>query len=150
MHSARTGHPRSLSLSHCTLNHFLTDLPSQIVLSMPGPRKNPLFKCMCGCNHLVTQWTVQRHMEAPSPAIVQIESPPPPKQRHVAHSQADASSSSSSHPRLHPQSFEFNPSLPSLDPAAASAVPQLPGDAPSKVSGSFVDRILLNLHAWTH
>jgi hypothetical protein len=72
----------------------------------------------------------------------------------TSHSHADASSSSSGHPRfstpqLHTSSFEFNPSLPLLDPPPAPDLLQSPGDARTEASGCSFDNILLNLHART-
>ena len=74
----------------------------------------------------------------------------------VSHSRADTSSSSSGHPPSPVPSFEFNPSLefspslPSLDPAPASNLLQLPGAAHTEASGLFIDNICLNIHAGTH
>jgi hypothetical protein len=114
------------------------------------------------------------------PPIVHLESPPPPKRRHIAnfqadqkssiikpskqkqsrtdnnsstsHSRADASSSSSDHPppQLNAPSFEFNASLPSLDPPPASNLLQSPGEALTEASGPFIDNVLLNLRALAH
>ena len=65
------------------------ELPSQIVMSLPAPRKHPVLLCKCGCNGQVTRWTARRHrMAHASPLIPQHESPPPPKRRHITHSQA--------------------------------------------------------------
>jgi len=66
--------------------------------------------------------------------------------------QADANSSSGGDPdpELHALSFEFNPSLPLLDPAAASDLLQSPGDARTEASGRFLDDVLLDLHTRTH
>jgi len=130
---------------------------------MPEPRKHPLYICSCGCNREVSRWTVRHHLAA------RLKSPPPPKRRRTthpqvgqkplttglgkqkrprsennsstSHSRADAGSSSSNNPQFHAPSFEFNPSLPLLDP---------PGDALTEASGPTVDDILLNLHARTH
>jgi hypothetical protein len=143
---------QSESVSQHSLSFSLAELPSQIVMSVPESGKNPLRRCRCGCNRLVTRWTRRRHLKNNS----QLESPPPPKRRRIAHSQAgqesptdnnsstshsraDASTSSSDHPQLHAPSFEFNPSLPSP-----------PEDARTEVSGLFVDDVLLNLYARTH
>jgi len=73
----------------------------------------------------------------------QSESHPPPKRCRIAHFQADASSSSSA-----PLS-DLNPSLPFLDPPAASDLPQLPGYTHPIPSSHSVNDILLNLHART-
>lgn len=136
------------------------------------PETNNLVRlCSCGCNKEVSRWTEQRHKKN-SP----LEFPSPPKRRRIAHfhggresliirpgkrkqsragnnsstshSLADAGSSSSGHipPRLHSPPFEFNPSLPLLDPPPAL----LAGDALTKASGPFVDNVLLDLHARLH
>ncbi len=73
----------------------------------------------------------------------------------TSHSCADASSSSRncpqfSTPQLHEPLFEFNPSLPLVDPPATPNLLQPPGDAHTEASGHFVDNVLLNLHAQTH
>jgi hypothetical protein len=66
VHSARTGHPQSLSLSQHTLSCPLAELPSQIVMSVPG--KNPRYMCSCGCKRSLTRWTTRRHEKLrPSP-----------------------------------------------------------------------------------
>ena len=103
----------------------------------------------------MSRWQIKRHREvkkkgkdrkaSPPSVTVQHESPLPPKWRHISHSQADASSSSSGHPQSHAHLFEFNPSLLFLDPQAA-----LPGNARTESSDHFVDDVLLNLHAWAH
>lgn len=72
----------------------------------------------------------------------------------TSHSRADASSSSSDRPQiptsqLNAPSFEFNPSLPLLDPPPASNSPQPPGDARGEASSRFADEVLL-FHARTH
>jgi len=78
------------------------------------------------------------------------KSHPPPKWRHIAPLQADASSSSSGHPQFHTPSSEFNPSLPFFDPPAASTnLPQSPGYARSIPSSQFVNNVPLNLHTRT-
>jgi len=78
------------------------------------------------------------------------ESCPPPKQRHIAPLQADASSSSSGHPQFHTPSSKFNPSLPFFNPPAASTnLPQSPGYARSIPSSQFVNNVPLNLHTRT-
>src|SRR5882757_2726964 len=146
-------------------------------MPVPKPTKHPLRTCGCGCNREVTRWTERLHKKnPPTHPITQLESPPPPKRRRIAHfqapqesfitrpgkqkqfradnnsspshSRADASSSSSDHPQLHAPSF--NPSLPLLDPPPASNLLQLPEDAPAEASRPSVDDILLNLHARTH
>jgi len=134
-----------------TLNHPLADLPSEVLTSMPPKSlKNPLFLCPCGCNRLLTQWPIQQHLKLKLQASIgQHESPPPPKQHRITHFQADASSSSG-HPQLDVPLFEFNPSLPSVDPPAASDPLQSPVDAHTEASGRFVDDFLLNLHTQTH
>src|SRR6266852_8206783 len=87
-----------------------------------------LHLCSCGCNREVSQSTVWHHKRNPPLPIEQLESPPPPKQSHIAHFQAGQESfvvqpgkqkqsrtddnSSTSHPRAdtsssssdHPQS----------------------------------------------
>jgi hypothetical protein len=162
VHSARTGHPRSLSSSQLTLSYSLAELPSQIVMSVPELGENPDL-CSCGCNRPLSRWTLWRHRN--QPLIVQPESLPPPKRRRVAHFQAgqelirpgkqkqsrtdnnsstshsDAVFSSSDHPQLHIPSFEFNPSLPLLDPPPTSNLLQSPGDALTEASGLFVDDV---------
>jgi hypothetical protein len=45
--------------------------------------------------------------------------------------------------------FEFNPSLPLLDPPLAPSSLQPPGDTCTEASGCFVDNILLDRHAQT-
>ena len=82
---------------------------------------------------------IQHHLNAP-----------PPKWRGIAHFQVDSSSFSGGHPQLHAPLFEFNPSLPLLNPPVASGSLQSPGDAYTKVSGHFIDDFLLNLHTQTH
>jgi len=57
----------------------------------------------------------------------------PRKRRRITRFQADTSSSSSDHPQLRAPSFEFNPSLPLLNPPA-----------------TLNDDVLPNLHARTH
>jgi len=47
-------------------------------------------------------------------------------------------------------SFEFNPSLPLLNPTTALSLLQPPRDACTKASSDFVEGILLNLHTRTH
>jgi len=110
-------------------------------------------KCTCGCNRLLSRWQRWRHFKAKALAIastVQPESPPPPKRRRIAHIQADTGSSSSDQPQLHTPSFDFSPSLPSLDPPAALDLLQSPGDGRTIPSGRFFDDVLLSLHARTH
>jgi hypothetical protein len=129
-------------------------------------------KCSCGCNRLVSRTTEWRHGHngtAPPSLRVQHESPLPPKRRRIAHSQvgqepfiirsgkqkqshadngshsrADANSSS------HAPSFEFNSSLPLLDPPPASNLLQSTGDAHTESSVLIIDDILRNLHVRTH
>jgi hypothetical protein len=114
------------------------------------------------------------------PQLGKTGSPPPPKQRRIAHFQAGQESliitpdkqkqshtdniSSTSHsrvdagdhpqfstPQLHAPSFnEFNPSLPLLDPPPASNLLQQPGDALTEVSGLFVNDVLLKFRTRTH
>jgi hypothetical protein len=116
----------------------------------PKPLKNRRFLCSCGCNRLLTRWPIQQHLKLKHLASIgQHESPPPPKRRRITHFQADASSSSG-HPQLDAPSFEFNPSLPLVDPPAASDPLQSPVDAQTEVSGRFFDDVLLNLHTQTH
>jgi hypothetical protein len=83
-------------------------------------------------------------------STAQPESPPPPKQRRIAHIQVDTGSSSSNHPRLHTPPFDFSPSLPLLDPPAALDLLQLPGDGRTVPSGRFFDDVLLSLHTRTY
>jgi hypothetical protein len=134
-------------------------------MSVPESRKEDTHRiCSCGCNRSISRWTERRHLQK---NLSRLESPPPPKRRRIAysqagqesfiirpckqkqsrtdnnsstsHSRADASSSSSDHPQLHAPSFEFNPSLPSP-----------PEDARTEASGLLVDDALLNLYARTH
>jgi hypothetical protein len=176
VHSARTGHPHILSSSQHTLSCSLAELPSQIVMPEPeSKRKDPYRICGCGCNCLLSRSAVYRHersLASPPPlkrrriAHVQggqesfITRPRKEKQSRTGnnsstfHSHADASSSSSDHsrfstPQVHSSSFEFNPSLPLLDPPAASNLLQSPGDQRTEASGLFVDNVSLNLHART-
>jgi len=109
----------------------------------------------------LSRWGIRRHRiakaeaEAQAPAkgeaqaqakvgaqaqapIVRHEFFPPPKQCRIAQFQMDAGSSSSDDPQLHTPSFDFNPSLPLPDPQR------------TKVSGRFINDVLLNLHTWTH
>ena len=78
------------------------------------------------------------------------------QQQHDAHFQADASSLGATFSGGHPQldapgpSFDFNLSLPLVDPPAAFDSLQSPEDAHTKVSGRSLDDILLNLHTQTH
>ena len=97
--------------------------------AIPSPFEVLFTQYLCILHHRRQKET------SPSPWL---ESPPPPKQRRIAHFQAgqeDASSSSSGHPppQLHPPPFEFNPSLPLLDPPSAPAV----GDAVTGAPGPF-------------
>src|SRR5712691_9180818 len=86
----------------------------------PKSPKNHLIPCTCGCNRLLTQWPIRKHLRCKLQASIgQHESPPPPKRRHITDFQADVSSSSG-YPQLDAPSFEFNPSLPLVDPPAAS------------------------------
>ena len=145
-------------------------------MSVPELRKGPLCLCNCGCNRQVSRWTKWRHQKPP--LIVQPESHPPPKRRHIAHfqagqesfvirpgkqkqsstdnnssishSRADAGSSPSDHPQLHAPSPKFNPSLPLLDLPPALNLLQSPGDALTDASGLFVNNVLPNLHTRTH
>src|SRR5260221_1917923 len=114
----------------------------------PKSQKHPLSLCTCRCNCRLTRWSIQNHLKLKT-SIAQHESPPPPKRRHIPHFQADASSSSG-HPQLDAPPFEFNPSLPFVDPPAASDSPQSPGGAHTEATGRFVDGVLLNLHTQTH
>jgi hypothetical protein len=81
--------------------------------------------------------------------MAQHESPPPPKRRRITHLQPDASSSSGGHPQMDAPLFEFDPSLTSVGPPAASDSQQPPGDTRTEVSGRFFDGVLLNLHTRT-
>ena len=121
-------------------------------MSLWGSQKNPLYDCPCPCNRQVTQWMMLHHKKHTLLPPITPESPPPPKQHQIAHFQVDASSSrpSSGHPQLCAHSFEFNPSLPLLDPPAASNSHQLLEDVRTKVSSHFIDDVLRNLHAQTH
>jgi hypothetical protein len=105
-------------------------------MSVPESRKNDRRICSCGCNRQVTRTTDWRHRKKErallSPLVVRLETPPPPKRRRIAHSQAPP--------------FEFNPSLPLLDPPPASSA----GDALTEASVHFVDNVLLDLQARTH
>ena len=130
--------------------------------------------CNCGCNRLVSPWTARRHQ---TPLLPRPESPHPPKRLRTAYSQAgqesrpgkqkqsradnissasrshtDASSSSIDHAQSHAPvpSFEFNPSLPLLDPPLVLNSPPSPGDAHTQASGLLLDNILLNRHTRTH
>lgn len=114
----------------------------------PKSLKNPRLLCTCGCNKLLTRWPIRQHLKRLA-SIGQHESPPHPKRRRITHFQADASSSSG-HPQLDAPSFEFGPSLPLVDPPAASDPLQSPVDAHAEASGRFVDSVLLNLHTQTH
>lgn len=78
------------------------------------------------------------------------ESLPPPKRRRIAHFQAEASSSPSGHPQFHAPSSDFNPSVPFLDPPAASNLVQSPESTPAIPSGRLVNDVLLNLQTRTH
>ena len=117
-----------------------------MVLSKPKPKSRKLYLCTCGCNRLVRRWTIRRHRIKKA----SVESPPPLKQRCIAHFQADTDSSSSDHPQLHAASFDFSFSLPSLDPPATLDLLQSPGDGRTLPSGRFVDNVLLSLHTRTH
>ena len=112
-------------------------------------QKPKKFQCICGCNRLLTQWTIWCHVQS-STMQRKSGSPPPCKRHCTGHFQAGASSSSSSHPQFHMPSFEFDPSLPFLDLPEASNLLQLPGYTHTIPSGCIVDDILLNLHARTH
>lgn len=94
---------------------------------------------------------MRRHLHDLLPPITP-ESPPPPKRRRIAHFEADGNSSgpSSGHPQLRAHSFEFNPSLPLMDPPEASNSHQLLEDVRTEASGHFVADALLNLHTRTH
>jgi hypothetical protein len=98
----------------------------------------------------VSRCTKWRHTKTPSSAVEQLGSPPPPKRRRIAHSQADAGSSASAHPQLYAHSFEFDPSPPLHDVSAASSLLQPPGDAPTNAPSHLVDDVLRNFHARTH
>ena len=103
---------------------------------------------------MVTGWTVWRHKK--KTLVGRLESPPPPKRCRInspaSHSRTDAGSSSSDHhpPQLHAPPFEFNPSLPLLDPSPASNLLQSPGDSLTEAPGPSVDNVPLDLHAQTH
>ena len=146
VHSARTGHTRSLSSSQHTLSCSLTKLPSQIVMSVQGSGRDLFRICIC-CNRSLSRLTRRHHRERCRKMQLESRSPPP-KWCRIAHFQvgqessnsctscfcAGGSSSSSDHPQistpqLHTPSFKFNPSLPLLDPPVASNLLQLPEDA---------------------
>jgi hypothetical protein len=65
VHSARTGHPCSLSSSLPTFGSSLAELPSQIVMSVPESGRNRRHVCSCGCNHSVSRLTEWRHQKKP-------------------------------------------------------------------------------------
>lgn len=62
----------------------------------------------------------------------------------------DATARPGGDPELPAPSFEFNPSLPLLDPPAASEPLQSPEDVRPEASGRFINDILLTLHTQTH
>ena len=158
------------------LNHLLR---LTIIMSVPESRKSTI-TCGCGCNRMVSRSTKWCHKkEHPPTFIVQLESPPSPKRRCIAHFQLGQESSiirpneqkqsrtdcnfSTSHShinvssasdhsalQLHVSSFNSNTSLPSLNSPLASNLLQSPGDALTEASGPCLDNILLNLHARTH
>ena len=92
----------------------------------------------------------QAEAQAQAQAPIMRESLPPPKCRRISHFQAGASSSSSGDPKFHAPSFEHNILSPLPNSPMASDSLQLPEDAPTKVSGCFVNDVLLRLHARTH
>ena len=141
-----------VSPSQHTLSCSLAKLPSQAFMSksVPQSEKNRRRKCSCGCSHLVTRWTEWRHKK-------NISFPPSPKRRRIAPSQTgqEPSTTKPEQRQSYTDSFEFDPSLLSLDspPLAASNLLQLPGGActdTTEASGLSVDSILLSLHAQTH
>jgi hypothetical protein len=69
--------------------------------------KNLLRLCPCGCNGMVTRWTIRSHKKAEAQAEARASVTPPPKQRRIAHLQADANSFSD-HPQPHPPLLESN------------------------------------------
>lgn len=86
----------------------------------------------------MTRWTIRRHMKRLEKSRVtdaQVHATPPPD----------------GDPELPAPAFEFefNPSLPLLDPPAASEPLQSPEDVRTEAS-DHVDDILLTLHTQTH
>ena len=61
------------------------------------------------------------------------------KQHCATHFQVDASSSSGGHPQLYAPLSGFNPSLPLLDPPAASGSLQSPEDSEDALEGDAVE-----------
>jgi hypothetical protein len=126
-------------------------------MSVPESGNHRFCICSCGCNRLVSRTTVWRHQNRRRSLLVQPESPPRPRQRRVAHFQAESpiithdkqkrsrtnniSSTShsrvdaSDHPRIStvqlraPLLDEFKPSPPLLNPPPASNLLQPPWDA---------------------
>ncbi len=68
----------------------------------------------------------------------------------VTDAQADATPPPGSDPELPAPSFKFNPSLPLLDPPAASELLQSPEGVRAELSGRFIIDVLLALHTQTH
>ena len=135
----------------------------------------PKRACNCGCNRVLSIWTVLHHERLLLESLQPLQRPK--KRRRTAYSLAgqksrpgkqkqshadnissttcphtDASASSINHSQLRVpiSSFEFNPSLPLLDQPPILDSPPSPGDTHTQASGRSFDNVLLDLHTRIH